>query len=104
MKDNDFECCPGSKSLTLFGFDLWFMVGILAGGGALVLLLMIVLVTLACRSCKRRARQQQGMVSLRFCETIIISCNDILLHKYLIKTMKDYTASHNNIQLSSLGH
>ncbi|KAM9462671.1 uncharacterized protein cd2 isoform 1-T2 [Clarias gariepinus] len=42
---------------TLFGFDFWIMVSILAGGGGLVLLLTIVLVTVACRSCKRKEKQ-----------------------------------------------
>ncbi|XP_017339752.1 SLAM family member 7 isoform X1 [Ictalurus punctatus] len=50
---------------TLFGFDFWFMVGLLAGGGGLVLLLIIVLVTLACRSCRRKDKQQRDEEELR---------------------------------------
>ncbi|XP_053495750.1 T-cell surface antigen CD2-like [Ictalurus furcatus] len=50
---------------TLFGLDFWFMVGILAGGGGLVLLLIIMLVTVACRSCKFREKQQQGEEEFR---------------------------------------
>ncbi|MCI4384542.1 hypothetical protein PGIGA_G00039960 [Pangasianodon gigas] len=53
------------KSATLFGFDLWIMVGILAGGGGLVLLLVIVLVTVACRACKRREKQQRDEEEFR---------------------------------------
>ncbi|XP_005168366.1 junctional adhesion molecule A [Danio rerio] len=39
---------------TLFGFDFWIMIGILAGGGALLLLLLTVLICCACRSCRRK--------------------------------------------------
>ncbi|XP_072513474.1 T-cell surface antigen CD2-like [Salminus brasiliensis] len=49
----------------LFGFDRWIMVGILAGGGALVLLLTIVLVTCACLSCKRREKHLQDEEEFR---------------------------------------
>ncbi|XP_073698272.1 uncharacterized protein cd2 isoform X2 [Garra rufa] len=42
----------------LFGFDFWIMVGILAGGGALLLLLICVLVICACRSCKQQEKEQ----------------------------------------------
>ncbi|XP_053094773.1 SLAM family member 7-like isoform X2 [Pangasianodon hypophthalmus] len=49
------------KSATLFGFDLWIMVGLVAGGGGLVLVLITVLVTVACRACKRREKQQRDM-------------------------------------------
>ncbi|MCJ8738779.1 hypothetical protein PDJAM_G00039780 [Pangasius djambal] len=47
------------KPATLFGFDFWIMVGILAGGGGLVVLLIIVLVTVACRACKRKEKRQR---------------------------------------------
>ncbi|KAK2866658.1 hypothetical protein Q7C36_002714 [Tachysurus vachellii] len=50
---------------TLFGFDLWIMVSILAGGGTLVLLLIIVLVTLSCRSCKRKEKHQRDEEEFR---------------------------------------
>ncbi|KAB5555801.1 hypothetical protein PHYPO_G00038280 [Pangasianodon hypophthalmus] len=53
------------KPATLFGFDLWIMVGILAGGGGLVLVLIIVLVTVACRACKRREKQQRDEEEFR---------------------------------------
>ncbi|XP_017339436.2 SLAM family member 5 [Ictalurus punctatus] len=43
---------------TLYGLDRWTMISIFAGGG-LVLLLTIVLVTVACRQCKRRVKQQR---------------------------------------------
>lgn len=66
------EFCSGSD--TLYGLDRWTMISIFAGGG-LVLLLTIVLVTVACRQCKRRVKQQRGELSLRFCEMIIISCD-----------------------------
>ncbi|XP_053495757.1 T-cell surface antigen CD2-like [Ictalurus furcatus] len=45
---------------TLFGLDRWTMISIFAGGG-LVLLLTIVLVTVACRQCKRREKQQREL-------------------------------------------
>ncbi|KAF5895152.1 T-cell surface antigen CD2-like [Clarias magur] len=50
---------------TLFGFDFWIMVSILAGGGGLVLLLTVVLVTVACRSCKRKEKQQRDEEEFR---------------------------------------
>lgn len=77
MKDTDLECCPGSKTPLLFGFDLWIMVSILGGGGTLVLLLIIILITLACRSCKRKAKQQRGKFSLKLSEMRIVSYKDL---------------------------
>ncbi|KAK3529478.1 hypothetical protein QTP70_031723, partial [Hemibagrus guttatus] len=50
---------------TLFGFDFTLMVGILAGGGGLVLALIILLVSLACRSCKRREKHQRDEEEFR---------------------------------------
>ncbi|TSL04180.1 T-cell surface antigen CD2 [Bagarius yarrelli] len=47
-----------SNQRTLLGFELWTMVGILASGGALVLILIIVMVTVGCRSCKRKKKHQ----------------------------------------------
>ncbi|GAA6077433.1 T-cell surface antigen CD2 [Tachysurus ichikawai] len=41
------------------------MVTILAGGGTLVLLLIIVLVTLSCRSCKRKEKHQRDEEEFR---------------------------------------
>ncbi|KAG7324853.1 hypothetical protein KOW79_011169 [Hemibagrus wyckioides] len=52
-------CLKPNVNNKIFGFDRGIMVGILAGGGAFILLVMIVLVTVACRSRKRHARQQQ---------------------------------------------
>ncbi|XP_066517600.1 T-cell surface antigen CD2 [Hoplias malabaricus] len=64
--DVPVSCSPKpSEGQKLFGFDLWIMVGILAGGGGLVLLLIIVLVTCACQSCKRREKHLQDEDELR---------------------------------------
>lgn len=78
MKDNGLEFCSGFKQDTLFGFDFWTMVSILAGGGGLVLILFIVLVTVSCRACKRRKKHQEGKFSLRCSEIIIISYHEIV--------------------------
>ncbi|XP_056319489.1 hemicentin-2 [Danio aesculapii] len=43
-----------SIPITLFGFDFWIMIGILAGGGALLLLLCSVLICCACRRCRHK--------------------------------------------------
>ncbi|XP_060796289.1 T-cell surface antigen CD2-like [Neoarius graeffei] len=50
---------------TLFGFDFWIMVSILAGGGTLVLILFIVLVTASCRACKRKRKHQEDEEEFR---------------------------------------
>ncbi|XP_056114576.1 T-cell surface antigen CD2-like [Rhinichthys klamathensis goyatoka] len=57
--------CPGSGYGKLFGFDFWVMLGILAGGGALLLLLICVLIICACRSCRQRTKRQQDEEELR---------------------------------------
>ncbi|XP_053495758.1 SLAM family member 5-like isoform X1 [Ictalurus furcatus] len=64
------------KPTTLFCFEFWFMVGILAGGGGFILLLMIALVTVACCACKRKEKQQHGRYTLCICEMITISNNN----------------------------
>ncbi|XP_052401642.1 carcinoembryonic antigen-related cell adhesion molecule 5 isoform X1 [Carassius gibelio] len=59
---------PGSTDGTkpkLFGFDLWIMVSILAGGGCLLLLLICVLLICACRSCKKQKQHEQDEEELR---------------------------------------
>ncbi|KAG7324851.1 hypothetical protein KOW79_011167 [Hemibagrus wyckioides] len=53
---DEVEAACTTSQQTLFGFDFTLMVGILAGGGFLVLLLITVMVTLACRSCKRKEK------------------------------------------------
>ncbi|XP_016396732.1 T-cell surface antigen CD2-like isoform X2 [Sinocyclocheilus rhinocerous] len=55
----------GSGPRKLFGFDLWIMVSILAGGGALLLLLICVLIICACRSCKKQKKHEQDEDELR---------------------------------------
>ncbi|XP_026120764.1 T-cell surface antigen CD2-like [Carassius auratus] len=55
----------GSESGKLFGFDLWIMVSILAGGGCLLLLLICVLLICACRSCKKQKQHEQDEEELR---------------------------------------
>ncbi|XP_026060474.1 T-cell surface antigen CD2-like [Carassius auratus] len=55
----------GTKPRTLFGFDLWIMVSILAGGGCLLLLLICVLLFCACRSCKKQKQHEQDEEELR---------------------------------------
>ncbi|XP_043104778.1 uncharacterized protein si:ch211-132g1.6 isoform X1 [Puntigrus tetrazona] len=50
---------------TLFGFDFWIMVSILAGGGALLLLLICVLIICACRSCRRREKHTRDEEEMR---------------------------------------
>jgi len=42
---------PGGK---LYGFDFWVMVGIQAGGGAVLLLLICVLIICVCKRCQER--------------------------------------------------
>ncbi|XP_073698273.1 T-lymphocyte surface antigen Ly-9 isoform X3 [Garra rufa] len=63
QSDSITVSCTGGTSQEsgprkLFGFDFWIMVGILAGGGALLLLLICVLVICACRSCKQQEKEQ----------------------------------------------
>uniref|UniRef100_A0A672RQ35 T-cell surface antigen CD2-like n=1 Tax=Sinocyclocheilus grahami TaxID=75366 RepID=A0A672RQ35_SINGR len=55
----------GSGPRKLFGFDLWIMVSILAGGGALLLMLICVLIICACRSCKKQKKHEQDEEELR---------------------------------------
>ncbi|XP_051744005.1 T-cell surface antigen CD2 [Ctenopharyngodon idella] len=60
--------CKGPGLTKLFGFDFWLMVGILAGGAALLLLLICVLVICACRSCHQRTKRQQDEEELRLAD------------------------------------
>ncbi|XP_048053895.1 T-cell surface antigen CD2 [Megalobrama amblycephala] len=60
--------CDGPGLTKLFGFDFWLMVGILAGGGALLLLLVCVLVICACRSCHQRTKRIQDEEEFRLAD------------------------------------
>ncbi|XP_067260375.1 T-cell surface antigen CD2 [Chanodichthys erythropterus] len=60
--------CAGPGLTKLFGFDFWLMVGILAGGGALLLLLICVLVICACRSCHQRTKRIQDEEEFRLAD------------------------------------
>ncbi|XP_056114579.1 T-cell surface antigen CD2-like [Rhinichthys klamathensis goyatoka] len=54
--------CPGSGSGfdKLFGFNFWVMVGILAGGGAILLLLICVLIICVFKRCQKHQRQEKA--------------------------------------------
>ncbi|XP_026120772.1 uncharacterized protein LOC113100119 [Carassius auratus] len=57
------SCDPVPR--TLFGFDFWVMVSILAGSGALLLLLLCVLIICACRSCSQSKKHQKDEKEFR---------------------------------------
>ncbi|ROI62456.1 T-cell surface antigen CD2 [Anabarilius grahami] len=60
--------CDGPGLTKLFGFDFWLMVGILAGGAALLLLVICVLVICACRSCHQRTKRLQDEEEFRLAD------------------------------------
>ncbi|XP_051982314.1 T-cell surface antigen CD2 [Xyrauchen texanus] len=63
--ENKTVTCESAGLKTLFGFDFWIMVSILAGGGALLLLLISVLLICACRSCKQREKCRRDEEELK---------------------------------------
>uniref|UniRef100_A0A673MLM8 Ig-like domain-containing protein n=1 Tax=Sinocyclocheilus rhinocerous TaxID=307959 RepID=A0A673MLM8_9TELE len=65
QSDSVTVSCKSFCPRKLFGFDLWIMVSILAGGGALLLLLICVLIICACRSCKKQKKHEQDEDELR---------------------------------------
>ncbi|XDV14460.1 hypothetical protein PO909_014705, partial [Leuciscus waleckii] len=60
--------CSNPGLSNLICIDIWVMVSILAGGGALLLLLICVLILCAYRSCRQRTKQQQDKKEFRLTE------------------------------------